>query len=90
MNLDRKRIQAVALLESLGFHFDGTAWEGATGTSPEFISAADGMHEYLSELATHLAGATEGGEEEEDLGRLGELIEEYELARWPEGRGRGQ
>lgn len=87
-----KRYAAVKHLEAAGWRFDAGAWTAparlaASGASDKTIApVADPMHAYLMDRADSLAGATENSDEEAELVRVGELIENYEAARWPTGR----
>jgi hypothetical protein len=85
MDLDRQRIAAVRLLESLGYRYQSGKWE-PSGSSPlPFTWEADGMHGALMQRADALAGCTENSAEEIELKAIVDALEAYEAKRWPLG-----
>ncbi len=54
-----------------------------------FWREADAMHAALVERADALVGCTEGSPEEAELERLTDVIEAYEVKRWPNGKAAG-
>ena len=93
MDLDRKRIAAVRALEALDYSYRNNEW-----VSPDAVGAmqlhltfeADAMHGALMRRADALAGCTEGSEEEAELEKIIDLIEAYEVKRWPLGKEPGE
>jgi hypothetical protein len=89
MNIDRQRIDAVRVLESLGYTFSGIEWVAPTtaaAVAPPSFDEADAMHALLVLRADKLEGCTKGSEEETDLRMISETIEAYEAKRWPDGK----
>jgi hypothetical protein len=84
--VDRRRIQAVSALEALGYTFHAGRWHtpGAQNTP-----AADAMHALLVQRADALIGCTAGSADQDELEAIGEAIEAYEAARWPDGKVNG-
>ena len=87
-DIDRSRIEAVRLVQELGYLWDRDkrAWqqptqEAASGLSAAFIHAADAMHgEFVGQIED-MAGTPEDMATDETLQRLGTLIQDYEAAR---------
>lgn len=87
-DVDRSRIEAVRLLQELGYAWDRTqrAWQqpahGAGSLlSQTFIHAADAMHGELVGQLEDIADAQEDVSTDETQQRLGMLIEAYKAAR---------
>jgi hypothetical protein len=59
---------------------------GATGTPLPFTAEADVMRGMLMLRADALAGCTERSEEETELQAFVDLLEAYEVKRWPLGK----
>ena len=87
MSIDRQRIEAVKVLEAMGYRFRGDAWlsPDATGGSPE----ADAMNALLVHRADQLEGCIEGSPEEQEYSSIISAVVVYERKRWPEGKIRG-
>ena len=68
MSIDRQRIEAVKVLEAMGYRFRGDTWlaPDATGGSPE----ADAMHALLVHRADQLEGCIEGSPEEQEYSSI--------------------
>jgi hypothetical protein len=89
MDIDRKRIAAVRVLEALGYAYSGGEWlvpAGTAATPLSLMAKADAMHGALMRRADALAGCLEGSDEEAELKAIVDLIEAYEARRWPLGK----
>lgn len=89
MDVDRQRIAAVRELEALGYAYRGGEWlaPASVAAAPLPLTAeADPMHGALMRRADALAGCTEGSDEEAELKAIVDLIEAYEVKRWPLGK----
>jgi hypothetical protein len=89
MDLDRKRIAAVRALEALGYSYRNNEWASPDGVGAvplHLTFEADAMHGALMRRADALASCTEGSEEEAELEKIIDLIEAYEVKRWPLGK----
>jgi hypothetical protein len=90
MDLDKKRIAAVRMLEALGYNYiDGEwlLWLQPVGAShSRQLTEADAMHGMLMRRADALAGCLEGSDEEVELKAIVDAIEAYEARRWPLGK----
>jgi hypothetical protein len=73
MDIDKQRIAAVRMFQSLGYVFQGGEWIARSAASDPampvipVIPEADVMHGLLMRRADALAGCTEGSEEEAEL-----------------------
>jgi hypothetical protein len=100
MNIDKQRIDAVRMLQALGYTYQGGEWlltyrggerlepAGAEGaaTPLSLMAKPDAMHAALMRRADELAGCTEGSDEEAELEAIIDAIEAYEQKRWPLGK----
>jgi hypothetical protein len=91
MDIDRQRVAAVRKLKEFGFIYVTGQWvpSVAVGAPPPQIPTipeADAMHAALVRRADALAGGQEGSEEEAELRAIADVLEAYEVKRWPEGR----
>jgi hypothetical protein len=92
MDIDKQRISAVRTLEALGYSYSNGEWlpsgavTGAVGAPLPFTAEADAMHGMLMLRADALTGCTESSEEETELQAVVDLLEAYELKRWPLGK----
>ncbi len=55
-------------------------------TAQLFGREADAMHAVLVKRADELVGCIEGSPEEEELRELADVIDAYEVKRWPSGK----
>jgi len=86
-NIDRQRISAVRLLESMGYVFRDGEWMAPPIGWPSPRSAeADAMHVMLVLRADALADCTENSEEARELAMITDALEAYEAKRWPDGK----
>jgi hypothetical protein len=87
MTIDRQRIEAVKVLEAIGYRFrdDTSLAPDATGGSPE----ADAMHALLVHRADQLEGYIEGSAEEQEYTSIVSAVVAYEQRRWPDGKTAG-
>jgi len=69
MRIDRQRISAVQLLQSLGYGFDGVDWTTPPSHQPA-QPESDAMHAKLVERCDQPAGCTDGSPEERERGAL--------------------
>jgi hypothetical protein len=86
MDLDRQRIAAVGLLETMGYRYQSGKWEPSASAPLPLTWEADAMHGALMRRADALSGCTEGSPEDAELRAIVDLIEGYEAKRWPLGR----
>ena len=100
MNIDKQRIDAVRMLQALGYTYQGGEWlltyRGGRWLAPvgaedaatplSHLAKADAMHGALMRRADELAGCTEGSDEEAKLEAIIDAIETYEAKRWPLGK----
>jgi hypothetical protein len=89
MDIDRKRIAAVRILEAMGYNFRNGEWlpvSAATPSSVPMTFEADAMHGALMRRADALIGCAEGLDDEAELNAILGLIEAYEVKRWPLGK----
>jgi hypothetical protein len=86
MELDRQRIAAVSLLETMGYRYQSGKWEPSASAPLPLSWEADAMHGALMRRADALAGCTENSEEEIELKAIVDALEAYEAKRWPLGR----
>jgi hypothetical protein len=89
MDIDKQRISAVRTLEAIGYRYRDGEWMApgaAVGSPLPFTAEADAIHGMLMLRADALAGCTENSEEETELQAIVDLIEAYEVKRWPLGR----
>ena len=82
--IDRQRIEAVKMLEAMGYAFRDGSWQGETAAA--LTQEADAMHALLVDRADRLEGHTAGSPEEAEFAAIAEVIENYEAVRWPNGR----
>jgi hypothetical protein len=84
MQLDKQRIEAVRMLEGLGYAYQDGEWLPTVVAPPVPVTAeADAMHGALMRRADALAGCTKGSDEEGELETIVDLLEAYEAKRWP-------
>ena len=95
MNIDKQRIDAVRMLQALGYTYRGGEWlltyRGGESPEPAEVAAtplsletkADATHGALMRRADELAGCMEGSDEEAELEAIIDAIEAYEAKRWP-------
>ena len=85
--IDRQRIEAVKVLEAMGYRFRDDKWlvPDATGGSPE----ADAMHALLVHRADQLEECIEGWAEEQEYSSIVSAVVAYEQRRWPDGKTAG-
>jgi hypothetical protein len=87
MQLDKQRIEAVRMLEGLGYAYQDGEWLPTVVAPPVPVTAeADAMHGALMRRADALAGCTKGSDEEGELETIVDLLEAYEAKRWPLGK----
>jgi hypothetical protein len=87
MQLDKQRIEAVRMLEGLGYAYQDGEWLPTVVAPPVPVTAeADAMHGALMRRADALAGCTKGSDEEGELETIVDLLEAYEVKRWPLGK----
>jgi len=92
MDIDKQRISAVRTLEALGYGYCNGEWlprsaaTGTVGAPLPFTAEADAMHGMLMLQADALADCTESSEEETELQAIVDLLEAYEVKRWPLGK----
>jgi hypothetical protein len=85
--LDKQRIEAVRMLEGLGYAYQDGEWLPTVVAPPLPVTAeADAMHGALMRRADALAGCTKGSDEEGELETIVDLLEAYEVKRWPLGK----
>ena len=87
-NIDRQRVAAVRLLESMGYVFHDY-WIAPAEAPALATAAADALHAMLVLRADQLGGCTEGSPEEMELKAITDAIEAYEAMRWPDGKAPG-
>lgn len=89
--VDRQRIAAVRILESIGYHFRAGRWHSPPRIQPgaELWAEVDALHRLLVERADALIGCTDGSADQGELEVIGEAIEAYEAVRWPDGKVNG-
>jgi hypothetical protein len=83
-HIDRQRISAVKKLQELGLAWLQGAWQ--TVASDNLVAEADAMHAQLVKRADELLGCKDGSAEEAELAEIADILEAYEVKRWPEGR----
>ena len=84
--IDRQRIEAVKVLEAMGYRFrDKWLVPDATGGLPE----ADAMHALLVHRADQLEECIEGWAEEQEYSSIVSAVVAYEQRRWPDGKTAG-
>jgi hypothetical protein len=87
MQLDKQRIEAVRMLEGLGYAYQDGEWLPTVVAPPVPVTAeADAMYGALMRRADALAGCTKGSDEEGELETIVDLLEAYEAKRWPLGK----
>jgi len=86
MNIDRQRIAAVRVLETLGYVYKDGEWLPPAVSPLLLTSEADAMHRALVLRADALAGCIEGSDEESEFKAIFDVIETYEAKRWPAGK----
>jgi hypothetical protein len=84
--IDRRRIAAVSILEALGYAFRADRWHPPVHAPSAAVPEADAMHSLLVQRADVLIGCTDGSGDQDELEAIGEAIEAYESARWPDGK----
>ena len=77
--IDRQRISAVRLLESLGYSFSGSEWHQPSENG-SFAHEADELHALLLERAVTLSGGGEETPEADELGTIADALEAYETS----------
>ena len=80
--IDRQRISAVRLLESLGYSFSGSDWRPPG--NGRFAPEADELHAQLVERAVILSGGGKEIPETDELCTIADALEAYEAKRWPD------
>lgn len=85
MSIDRQRIEAVKVLERMGWCYVNGTWAGPA--QQDLQAPADLLHHLLVVRADALAGAPDGSDEARELDAIVCAIEEYEATRWPDARG---
>ena len=83
MSIDRKRIEAVRVLERLGYTYVGDVWQAPAKT--DLNATADLMKDLLQLRIDALAGCTEGSPEELELATIADVLEDYAAALRPDG-----
>ena len=83
MSVDKMRVEAVKVLQSLGYRWDGTKW---TSDGEPFWPEADRLHALLMDRAEVLSGCLEDTEEEDELKAIADALDAYEARRWPAGK----
>ena len=87
MQLDKQRIEAVRMLEGLGYVYQDGEWLPTAVAPPLPVTAeADATHGALMRRADALAGCTKGSDEEGELETIVDLLEAYEAKRWSLGK----
>jgi hypothetical protein len=92
MDIDKQRISAVRTLAALGYNYSNGEWlppgavTGVVGAPLPFTAEADAMHGMLMLPADALVGCTESAEEDTELQAIVDLLEAYEVKRWPLGK----
>jgi hypothetical protein len=86
--IDKQRIEAVRMLETLGYTFAGGKWSAANDAAPVWPgqAEADLLHRKLILRADALEGCTKNSPEEQELEAIIDAIEAYEAVRWPTGK----
>ena len=84
MTIDRQRIAAVKVLETIGYKWREGSWQAPAGTTASVMPVADAMYGVIREHVDALAGAPEGSDEELELIRLADLVAAYEAIREPD------
>jgi hypothetical protein len=92
--IDKQRIAAVAILESLGYKLslvDGWTPPKNLGVTPPIHTSAeaDAMHTLLMARADALEEYTDGSPEEAELKAIADALVAYEAKRWPYGKEAG-
>ena len=88
MSIDKQRIEAVRVVEALGYKYAGGKWTAPANLLGSTLLSAEGdaLHALLVSRADELVGCTEGSDEERELAAITDAIEAYEAVRWPEGK----
>src|SRR5688572_25113112 len=88
MSIDRQRIEAVRVVEALGYSYSSGKWTSPAKLRGVTLLSAEGdaLHALLVRRADELVGCTEGSDEERELEAITNAIEAYEAVRWPEGK----
>ena len=86
--IDRQRISAVRILESLGYSFSESDWRQPSGNG-SFAPEADELHALLVERAVMLSGGGEETPEADELCTIADALEAYEAKRWPDCKASG-
>jgi hypothetical protein len=86
MMIDRQRIAAVRILESMGYAFRDGEWCHPPGAGTVGTVGTDRMHALLVLRADQLAGSIKGTAEEAELEAIADVLEDYEAVRWPDGK----
>jgi hypothetical protein len=91
MEIDRQRIAAVRTLEALGFRCRNGEWLAGDcyAVALPFTTEADAMHATLVRRADALEGCPTGSAEEAELAAISDVLEAYEVKRWPDGKESG-
>jgi hypothetical protein len=92
MSIDKQRIEAVRVVEALGYNYCSGKWTSPAKLQGVTLLSAEGdaLHALLVTRADELAGYTEGSPEESELEAIANAIEAYEAVRWgkiPGGKG---
>jgi hypothetical protein len=86
MSIDRQRITAVKVVESLGYTFIANDWLAPDVGAPSLLDEADAMHALLALRADKLAGCADGSDEQTELTLISDTVQAYEGKRWPDGK----
>ena len=88
MSIDRQRIEAVRVVEALGYKYVGGKWAASSAFKGTTLLSAEGdaLHALLVGRADELMGCTENSDEERELATITDAIEAYEAVRWPDGK----
>ena len=85
--IDEQRIEAVRMLERLGYTFVAGRWTPPANHTTALISAADMLHALLVARAVAItelvASSIEGTGEQHELAAIVDAIKCYKNARWP-------
>jgi hypothetical protein len=84
-NIDKQRISAVRLLQSMGYVFHDY-WIAPAEAPASASVTADAMHALLVLRADQIEGFTEGSPEEAEFKAIADALEAYEATRWPNGK----
>jgi len=83
-DIDRQRISAVKTLQELGLAWHLGAWQKVS--QGDLVAEADAMHAQLVCRADELVGSTGESPEAAELAAITDVLENYEIKRWPLGK----